>query len=84
MAQEFFPQRVLASEERSGFYGRGEKDKPERAQRRLYVHALIRKPIRTENKCLSYCIQRSGEKCGLGCDRLVRAGRPRSREAIMP
>ena len=42
MAPEFFPQRVLASEERSGHYGRasmcaltGEKDKPGHAQRSL-------------------------------------------------
>ena len=42
MAQDFFLQRVLATEERSGHYARGsmcaltrEKDKPERAQRSL-------------------------------------------------
>ena len=51
MAQEFFPQRVLASEERSGHYVRASmcvlrgKGQPEHAQRRLYSHALIRRPI---------------------------------------
>ena len=41
MAQAFSPQRVLATEERSGFYGQGsmcalkEKDMPGHAQRRL-------------------------------------------------
>ncbi len=44
MAQDFFLQRVLATEVRSGFYGRGsmcvlqEKDQPGHAQRRL-LHA---------------------------------------------
>ncbi len=52
MAQEFFPQRVLVSEERSGHYGRAsmyalrEKDKPERAQRRLERQDVKIDPIR--------------------------------------
>ena len=51
MVQEFSPQRVLASEERSGDYVRGSlcalrgKAKPVRAQRRLYPQALKMGPI---------------------------------------
>ena len=43
MAQAFSPQRVLATEERSGFYGRGSlyalrgKEQAGRAQHRLYA-----------------------------------------------
>ena len=72
MAQEFFPQRVLASEERSGHYVRGSmcalREKGQaRARPAPSVAAIPSNGANqgTEDKPLSLCIQRPGEKCGL-------------------
>ena len=72
MAQDFFLQRVLASEGRSGFYVRGSMCAlKEKRQARARPAPSV--PACRQNKAnkvlkingLSQCIQRPGEKCGL-------------------
>ena len=73
MAQEFFPQRVLASEERSGFYGRASlcalREKGQARARPAQCvtarhHNWTNKLLKI-NRLASW-FQRPGEKCGLG------------------
>ena len=75
MAQAFFLQGVLATEERSGFYGRGSmfalKGKGQADQGMPSAvcsrQALDMEPINVlKINCFSLCHQRPGEICGLG------------------
>ena len=72
MAPEFFPQRVLASEERSGDYVRasmcalrGKGQIRARPAQSVAASPLNGTNQGTKDKPLSLCIQRPGEKCGL-------------------
>ena len=72
MAAEFFPQRVLASEERSGFYGRASmcalrgkgqaRARPAQSVARR-LQSKRRKMLKTS--AFRHYAQRPGEKCGL-------------------
>ena len=79
MAQEFFPQRVLASEERSGFYGRASmcalRGKGQARARPAHsvprrLQSKRRKMFKTST--FRHYVQRPGEKCGLTRSRPLR------------
>ena len=91
MAQEFFPQCVLASEERSGFYGRASMCalRGKGQARARPAPSVLACPHKKSNKVLKINAFHTASSdpvrnAGWTVPGFVRAGRPRSREAFIP